>query len=88
MQGGQFADLGRKERGVVIQKREGGVFEGREGGWGVEGVDTPIHIMMTKKFSQFSLKYPLKYFVQRFVDEILQEHLLCISSELLLYLYF
>ena len=72
---GQFADL---RRGLA--KKGGGIFE-----W---GVDTPIHIMMTKVFCQFSLKYPLKYFVQRFTDKILQKHLLCISSELLLCLYF
>ena len=47
-----------------------------------------LHTMTTKVFRQFSLKCPLKYFVQRFVDKILQKHLLCISSELLLYLYF
>ena len=51
---------------------------------GGEGFDIPMHIKMTKNFSQFSLKYPLKYFVQRFVDKILQKHPLCISSELLL----
>ena len=64
------------------QKRGVDVFDGGLGeGW---GVDIPMHIMMTKIFSQFSMKYPLKYFIQRFPDKILQEHLLCISSELLL----
>ena len=43
---------------------------------------------MTKPFSQFSLKCLLKYFFQKFVDEILQKHLFCISSELILYIYF
>ena len=41
-----------------------------------------------KKICQFFLKCSLKDYVQRFFDEILQKHLLCISSQLLLYLYF
>ena len=62
-----------KEEEVVFLRRE---------------VNTPMHTMMTKKFCQFSLKCRQKYCVQRFVDKILQKHLLCISSKLLLYLYF
>ena len=45
-------------------------------------------LSVTKHFSQFSLKCLLKYFFQKFVDKILQKHLFCISSELLLYIYF
>ena len=37
-----------------------------------EGLDTPMHIMMTKVFCEFFLKCPLKYFVKKFVDKILQ----------------
>ena len=36
------------------------------------GLETPIHTMMTKVLHQFSLKCPLNYFVQKFVDKILQ----------------
>ena len=43
---------------------------------------------ITKVFHQFSLKCLLKYFFQKFVDKILQKYILCISSELLLYIYF
>ena len=69
----QFANLGG---GRLGKKEEGDDFEGV--------VDTPMHTMMTKAFCQFSLICPLKYFVQRFVDKILQKHLLCIKNELLL----
>ena len=63
-----------------LRKKVGVVF--------LRGLDTPIHTIITNVFCQFSIKCLLKYFVQRIVDKILQKHLLCISSELLLYLYF
>ena len=43
---------------------------------------------MSSSESSQSLKYLLKLFAQKFADKILQKHLLCISSELLLYIYF
>ena len=44
-------------------------------------------LSVTKRFSQTSLKCLLKYFFQTFVNKILQKHLFCISSELLLCIY-
>ena len=41
-----------------------------------------------KTFESISLKCLTKYFFQRFVGKILQKHLFCINSELLLYIYF
>ena len=45
-------------------------------------------LSVAKVFCQFSLKCLLKYFFDKFVDIILQNHLLCISSDLLPYIFF
>ena len=45
-------------------------------------------LSVIKVFCQFSLECLLKYLFQKFIEKILQKYLLCISSELLLYIYF
>ena len=67
---GQFTNV---RRGLA--KKGGGVFDG--------SLIPQSTLWWQKIFCQFFLKCLLKYFAQRFVDKILQKHLLCIGSELL-----